>query len=114
MWDKIAEIAIPVIIGGALTYGGRLAKAWITLQEKKLQLEASELEAKKVDEAIDEAVRATEEEGRANISLKSEDKENLAMSKARAIAPEIGSIDEPVLRQKIKAKVNAKFNDRCE
>jgi len=110
MWGKIVEIAIPVIIGGALTYGGKLAKAWIGLQEKKLELETAELEAKRIDKAIDDAVRAVEEEGRGNTALKSENKEELAIAKAKTLAPEISNIDEPVIRQKIKSSVNEQYN----
>lgn len=109
MWDKIAEIAIPVIIGGALTYGGKLAKAWIGLQEKKLELETAEIERKKIDRAVDESVRAVEEESRRS-GMDSPEKEELAIAKIKNTIPEIKNIDEPSLRQKIKASVNTIFN----
>ena len=112
MWDKIAEIAVPVILGGALTYGGKLARAWMILQEKKLELQITEIERLKVDKAIDDAVRAVEEESRTS-DIGSADKENLAIAKFKSAVPEASAIDEPILRQKIKAKVNAKFNDKC-
>ena len=111
MWDGILNVAIKLAIPAILTLGFILVKKGCQILSRKLDVEISTKEWEIIDRVVEEAVRAVEEDGRANL-LSSGDKEELALTKLKQTS-EIESnnkLDDPTLRNKIRACVNKLYN----
>lgn len=106
--DKIFDSIITLVIAGVVGVGLIFIKKGCSLLAKKLDVDISEKEQGWIDAIIESAVRATEEHAKLDPLLTSEDKEDMAVNKAKA---ELGDkFDEQSLRDKIKAKVNKIFH----
>lgn len=105
MWDKVVDALLPVAIGLAVTVGEHA----IAVIKKKTRFEEEEAKKRNIDKAIHDAVLSVEEDSR-NTTMSGVDKENYAVARVNAYAPEARDIDEPLLRQRIRASVYANLN----
>jgi len=114
---RVIEISIPIIAAFLIPIAKKAARAF----ERRVKLDTDAEEQKAIDKAIEEAVRATEEnfKGKTRAPVlpsiqvpiggtRSDDKENMAVK----IASKSILLDESTLRDKIKAKVNLMYNDK--
>jgi len=101
--DAILDILVKLAMPAVLALGFILIKKVCSLLAKKLDVEISDKEQVLIDNIIDMAVRATEENTKTN-KMSSDEKENMAL---RIALNDIKvKIPEVTLRNRIKARVS--------
>lgn len=110
MTDQLIDVGLKLLIPVALALGYLLIKKAIAVVAKKLGIQISENEQALINQIIEDAVRATEEEAR-GIKLPSRQKEANAVAKAEtALKAQNITVPKETLITKIKSKVNSIFN----
>ena len=107
MFEPIIDSAIKLFGVALLGFGSLFIKKGIDYVSDKIKIQLSESTEAYIDSVIEQAVRATEEQAR-TLLLDSENKEQLALAKVKAVIGD--SISESVLLDKIKSVVNYLYN----